>query len=160
MRDGQQVSYIGLDGHITDPALGDRGKVLAVGQTASHVLWTTGHLADQITLTDNYDLAIVGRALESDGLEDSLEYGTIITTAVRDAYDDGGEVAVLNFMAEQGHLACFHDIAEDTIQFIASRLRQDAGFQAVASHLEEDERESLVLLATHVLLRDAFTEEE
>lgn len=155
IRDGQTVSYIGPGNGGID--LGDTGKVLSAGATGSHVLWSTGVLTNQIVLVDNLDLAPMGRQASLDGLDDSLDVVDAMSfSAARNAYDLGGEVGVLNQMAEEGLLAAFGSIAEDAYEFIAGRVRQDPSFRAVTSQLDDDEGEALIALASHVLLRDAF----
>lgn len=156
LTDGQPVTYVGLDPN----RIGDRGRVLQSEASGAHVLWQTGSLVNQIVYTDDMDIAPVGRVVASDSLDDSLEYGIVSTSAVRQAMDDGGEVAVLNFMSEHGHLAGFQQIAEEALQFIASRIRSDEQMRAITAQLEDDEAEALISLASHVLVRDAFTDEE
>lgn len=162
MRDGQRVSYIG-DGR-EGLALGDKGQVLVVEGRSSHVLWATGSLKGQVTLTDHFDIVAQGKAQTVASFDpeqdDSLEVGGITTTAVRDLYDADGEAGVLNWMANAGHLASFQAIAEEAHTFIVARLRQDPSFQVVANNLDDDENESVIRLAASVLLRDAFGESE
>lgn len=161
LHDGQQVTYIGPAVAVGPSQaalnLGERGKVLGAGDSASHVLFTTGALKDQILLVDNFDLAPLGKVASTDGLEDSLEVGSSLSaSAARQAFDLGGEIGLLNQMAEDGYLQFFAQIAEDAYEFIAGRVRQDASFRAVTAQLDEEEGEALVRLASHVLLRDAF----
>lgn len=155
--DGQHVSYVGLD----PQRIGDRGRVLQAEAHGAHVLWISGALNNQVVYTDGMDMAPLSRVSNhQDGLEDSLEVGEYTAhTAVRVAYDDGGEVGVLNYMAEQGYLAAFASIADETLSFVASRIRQDPGFAVVAAQLDDDEAADLVRLAAAVLMRDAFTED-
>lgn len=159
LHDGQQVTYIGPGATVGHAALhmGERGKVLGAGPTASHVLFTTGAVAQQILLVDNFDLAPLGKVATTDGLDDCLEVSDgLSASAARQAFDLGGEVGLLNQMAEDGYLATFAAIAEDAYEFIAGRVRQDPAFRAVTAQLDEDEGDALVRLASHVLLRDAF----
>jgi hypothetical protein len=161
LHDGQQVTYIGpsmaVGADHTALNIGDRGKVLGSGENASHVLFTTGAVEQQILLVDNYDLAPLGKVANSDGLDDCLEItDTLTASAARQVFDIGGEIGVLNQMAEEGNLAAFGQIAEDAYEFIATKVRQDPAFRAVTAQLDDDEGEALIRLASHVLLRDAF----
>lgn len=155
IRDGQTVTYIGPG--MNGLAIGDQGKVLSAERDSCHVLWASGALHNQIVLVGNFDLAPIGRQATLDGLEDCLDVDSgISTSATRDIFDTGGEIGLLNQMAEEGHLASFAAIAEDAYEFIASRVRQDPAFRSITAHLDEDEGEALIRLASHVLLRDAF----
>jgi hypothetical protein len=40
---------------------------------------------------------------------------------------------------------------------VASRIRTSASFSALSSHLDDDEAEETIRLASIVLIRDAFT---
>lgn len=161
MRDGQKVSYIGPDDNGL--TLGDRGEVISAAATGSHVLFTTGAQANEVVLIDNMDLAPVGKQTQAkveDGLDDSLEVGVISVTAAREMFDEVGEVGLLNEMAAQGHLLSFTAIAQEAADLIQSRIRNDPSFRAVTAQLEDEEADSLVRLASFVLVRDAFGEPE
>lgn len=157
MRDGQKVSYVGIDQEGL--ALGDRGEVISASASASHVMWTSGSRQGALMLVDNLDITPVGRiktAVAEDGLEDSLEVGNLDVTAAREVFDESGEIGLLNAMSEQGHLASFAAIAEEAAALISTRIRNDPSFRAVAAHLDDEEADRLVSLATAVLARDAF----
>lgn len=161
MRDGQKVSYIGPDDQGL--VLGDRGEVISAAGSASHVLWTSGALKDEVVLIDNMDIAPVGKQTQAkvaDGLDDSLEVGVFTVTAAREMYDEAGEVGLLNEMAAQGFLASFVAIAQEASDLIQTRIRNDPSFRAVTAQLEDEEADSLVRLASFVLVRDAFGEPE
>lgn len=154
MRDGQQVTYVGDGGDGLH--LGDRGQVLAVVGSGSHVLWRTGVLHGQVTLVENEDIVREGRAQTVEAaVADALD-SPLVTVAVRETYDESGEAGLLNALNEAGHLAAFTQIAEEAAGFIASRIRRDPAFRAVLAHLDGDEGDRLVTLASTVLLRDAF----
>jgi hypothetical protein len=156
MREGSKVSYTGMD--ADGVSLGDQGRVLLTDGSRAEVLWHTGARINQVTVAAEFDLVVTG-SRASDGLEDSLEVGGLVTFSARHAYDEGGEVAILNQMADAGHLAAFADIAEEALSMVASRLRQDASFRAVTAQLEEEEAEGVLRLASACLIRDAFSEE-
>ena len=153
MREGSKVSYTGMD--ADGVTLGDQGRVLATDGSRAEVLWYTGARTNQVTVADGYDLVVTGSRV-ADSLEDSLEVGGLVTFSARHTYDQGGEVALLNQMAEAGHLAAFADIAEDALNLVASRLRHDASFRAVTAQLDEEEAEGVLRLASSCLIRDAF----
>lgn len=153
MREGSKVSYTGMD--ADGVSLGDQGAVLAASGPRAEVMWYTGSRTNQVTIVDEFDLVVTGSRV-SDGLEDSLEVGGLVTFSARHAYDEGGEVAILNQMADAGHLAAFADIAEEALSMVAARLRQDASFRAVTAQLDEEEAEGVLRLASSCLIRDAF----
>lgn len=148
--EGARVSYVG-DGD-DDLAVGDKGKVLSAAGSGSHVLWSSGARAGDITLTANMDL-ISSRTVDYD---DSLDTGCLVSVAVRETYDRGGEAALLNALNEEGHLATFAPFAEEALQMVASRIREDPSIREVLGQLEPDEGAEFIHLAASVLLRDAF----
>lgn len=163
MRDGQRVSYVGLD--QDGFTMGDRGQVLTGDGNASHVMWSTGAKAGQVLFMNNEDIAPAGNrttaaSSEPDGLDDSLEMGSLGVTAAREWFDFDGEVGVLNAMAERGHLASFGAIAQEARDLVAGRIRNDPSVRAVIAQLDDEEGEAVVSLATVALLRDAFGSEE
>lgn len=161
MRDGQRVSYVGQE--VDGLAMGDRGEVLSAAQDASHVLWSTGKRAGFVDLVDHLDLATTQKKVAvtvEDGLDDSLDVGTLSVSATREVYDEAGETGVLNTMAEAGHLTSFAAIAQEAHDLITMRIRQDPSFRAVTAQLDDEEGESVIRLAAAVLMRDAFGVEE
>jgi len=162
LREGQQVTYIGepRDGLVR----GDAGKVLTMASDDSgHVMWSTGAQTGNVTLEFDYDLegprTRQARA-HIDLLADSLEVGTIVSTSLREAYDSAGAEGLLSAMAEEGHLASMHDIAEEAMELIAGRIRQDPSFRAVVAELDPEESEHLIRLAAVGLIHEAFGTEE
>jgi hypothetical protein len=92
-----------------------------------------------------------------DALDDSLDIAGLGTFTARQLYDETGPTGLLNAMADAGHLAAFQDIAEDALALIAERLRTSSAFTTLAAHLDDDEAEQMVRLASATLIRDAFT---
>lgn len=151
MRDGQKVVYTGFG----DPNAveGDEGRVLASSATGAHVKWANG----QYSLVPIDDLAVPGGLSVEAILEDSLEFhGGIEVVAARDVYEDQGPEGLINHMASTGHLASFPQIAEDTLDAISARLRQDLVFMSVVETLDDADADTLVRMASLVLVRDAF----
>jgi hypothetical protein len=154
MHDGAKVAFVG---HPSDGVeIGDEGLVLQAGNTGSHVKWKTGAAKNTITLVGNDDLVING-SLAKHPLTDGLE-GDVVGISVRATFDRRGAVGVLNALNEEGHLSAFGQIAEDAMQMVASRIRQDPSFVEVLAVLDPDEGASLVEVAAASLLRDAFGE--
>lgn len=149
-REGQRVAFCG------DPQAGlsvdDRGKVLSSSGEASHVLWATGSRAGEVLLVSNLDLVVAGQARSYD----DLDGGTLVTIAVRDTFDRTGHVGLLNALNEEGHLATFASIAEEAMQTVASRIRQDPSISEVLANLDPEEGAEFVAFTASVLLRDAF----
>jgi hypothetical protein len=161
MKDGQRVSYIGPEANGV--SIGDRGEVLSAGDNASHILFHTGSRQGAVILVDHYDLALGQKKVAAtidDGLDDSLEVGTLAVTGAREVYDVDGETGILNAMAEQGHLASFAAIAQEAHDLIQMRIRADPSFRSMASQLDDEEAESVIRLASAVLMRDAFGVED
>jgi hypothetical protein len=157
--EGAEVAYTGLDGG--DLCSGDQGRVLSLSGPVAHVFWTTGSCTDQVVPVYDRDLLPLA---SSDGmtdmLGDSLEVESLPPFSARAVYDSGGEVAVLNEMAETGSLAMFASIAEDALTLVASRIRSDSAFHAVMADLEDDEAEAVLRMASICLIRDAFSVED
>lgn len=161
MRDGQRVSYIGPE--VEGRSLGDRGEVISAARDASHVLWHTGKRTGHVDLVDHYDLSLGQKKVAAtidDGLDDSLDVGTLAVTGAREIYDEAGETGILNTMAEGGHLASFTAIAEEAHALIQTRIRNDPSFRSVTAQLDDEESESVIRLAAAVLMRDAFGVDE
>lgn len=157
MRDGERVSYIGSGAEGV--AMGDRGEVISAGDSASHVLWHTGARTGGITMVDHLDVSTATKRVAAsidDGLDDSLEIGTLSVTGAREVFDTQGEAGILNAMAEQGHLNSFGAIAQEAHDLIQARIRSDPSFRSLAAQLDDDEAESVIRLASAVLMRDAF----
>jgi hypothetical protein len=158
LREGSRVSYVGPPSDRL--AMGDQGRLLSVSGSVGHVMWESGACQGQTSAHYDIDLATTGSQGVQASIEDSLEVGGLVTFAVRDAYDTGGEVGVLNALAESGHLASFGDIAEEALTLVSTRIRRDASFQAVLADLDPEEAEGVLRLASACLIRDAFTSED
>lgn len=153
--EGSKVSYAGVDGD--DLLSGDQGRVLSISGEVAHVMWATGSCVGQVLPVYDQDLVSLGASEASqDVLGDCLDVGGLVTFSARQTYDGGGEVAVLDAMAQAGHLAMFADVAQDALALVASRIRSDASFRSVVADLDEDEAESVLRLASACLVRDAF----
>lgn len=157
LRDAQRVSYVGPE--RSGLALGDSGVVLSASGDAAHVQWATGARADQVDFVSADDLVPVGKTpshTTASAFEDSLTYGTMVTVAVRETYDESGEVGLLNALSAEGHLAGLSSVAEEALTLVASRLREDDALRQVLAQLDAEEGEALINLTAAVLLRDAF----
>jgi hypothetical protein len=153
-REGEYVAYVGEGDD--DLAVDDRGKVLSAAGMGSHVLWSTGKRAGEITLTRNHDL-VVRRAARYD---DDLDSGVLVSIAVRDVYDRQGDRGLLRALADEGHFACFTPVAVEAVRLVAQRLREDPSIKEVLAHLDPDEGAEFVGKAAGLLLRDALSEVE
>lgn len=154
-REGQRVAFVG------DPQdglqVGDCGKVLSSAEEGSHVLWSSGSRTGEVFLVENLDLVTSGATPRT---YDDLDSGSLVTIAVRDVYEGMGHVGLLNALNDEGHLATFAPIAEEAMQMVAARIRQDPSIGEVLASLDSDEGQEFVTLAVSVLLRDAFGYEE
>lgn len=155
--DGSRVEYTGPQADSLVP--GDQGSVLVVSGHCAHVQWKTGSLAGKVSLVDTLDVKPLGtrQGAVEEALDDSLEVSGLGTVTARQIYDEGGSGALLNAMADAGKLAAFQEIAEEALNLIAGRIRMSASFTALASHLEEEEADEMVRLASAALIRDAFS---
>jgi hypothetical protein len=156
-REGASVSYIGHpDRGLT---VGDRGRVLSTSGQASHVMWLTGARTQAVDLVDHEDLVCgqtrTATAVESP-FEDSLEVPSLSMIAVRDTYDASGETGVLNALNEAGHLAGLSQVAEEALEVVIARVKNDQAMTTVLGQLDPDEADGLARLTAAVLLRDAF----
>jgi hypothetical protein len=157
IHDGSRIRYTGPpDGPLTP---GDQGSVLAVSGHCAHVQWKTGNLTGQVHPHDTTDLEPLTprQGAVEDALDDSLEVSGLGTFTARQIYDEGGSEALLNAMADSGRLASFQEIAEDALALVAERIRTSTSFTSLASHLDEDEADEMIRLASAALIRDAFT---
>jgi len=155
--DGARVRYTGPEnGPLRHD---DQGSVLATSGHGAHVQWRTGAIAGQVTLhhTDDLEPLSARQGAVEDALDDSLDVAGLGTVSARQIYDEGGSSALLNAMADAGKLAIFQDIAEDALALVAQRLRTSESFTALAAHLDDDEAEHLIHVASAALIRDAFT---
>lgn len=150
-REGQRVAFVGDPEHGLQ--VDDRGKVLSSSEAASHVLWATGSRAGEVILVSNLDLVVSGHAPRT---YDDLDGGRLVTIAVRDTFDRQGHVGLLNALNEEGHLATFASIAEEAMQTVAARIRQDPSITEVLANLDPEEGAEFVAFTASVLLRDAF----
>lgn len=155
MQEGQRVQWSGHYGSMTDPSVGDQGKILAIAGRGAHVLWSTGVRAGATDLVALEDLAPTTASAQG-LLDDSLDYGTLTSFAVRETFDESGEAGVINQMASLGHLSAFEGIAHEALTLIASRIRHDPSIREVIASLDEEEGERVVRLASACLIRDAF----
>ncbi len=157
INDGTRVRYTGTPDGPLDP--NDQGSVLAVSGHAAHVQWRTGALAGQVTLhdTDDLDPLTPRQGAVEDALDDSLEISGLGTFTARQIYDEDGPSGLLNAMADSGKLSAFQEIAEDALTLVAERIRTSPSFTALASHLDDDEADQMIRLASAALIRDAFT---
>lgn len=155
MHEGDKVTYVGPGNEYIAP--GTEGRILMLASaTSAHLQVTSG----AVLLVETDDLAPLGRTASRDILADSLEVGGLSTFAVRQTFDEEGETGVLNAMASLGHLAAFVEIAEEAIVLVSSRIRTDPSFREVLAHLDEEEGEAVLRLASACLIRDAFDGEE
>ena len=161
VRDSQRVSYVGPE--RSGLALGDRGIVLSASGDAAHVQWVTGARTDQVDFVPADDLVAMGRPPKDPpghttaaAFADSLTYGTMVTVAVRETFDESGEVGLLNALASEGHLANLSSVAEEALALVASRVREDDAMRQVLGQLDAEEGEALINLTAAVVLRDAF----
>jgi len=160
IRDGQQVSYIGMP-RADGLGISDRGQALAVAGTAAHVMWSTGARAGNVDLIDCEDLVGHGPGKVAGSVfDDSVSTGGMVTFAVRDTYEAEGPVGLLNAMNECGHLASLPAIAEDALAYVAAQVRQDPAFSTVLGQLDESEAAEFVTLTATSMLRDAFGGDE
>jgi len=152
IREGAQVSYIGYgqDGL----AVGDKGKVLSNAGSASHVRWLTGAAQDQVLLVSHEDLVQASKAATL-GVEDDLG-APLVTLAVRDIYDQEGEVGLTAALADEGHLTSFAQIAEETLEWVQAKICEDPSVHEALGALETTAQADTLSYMALSLLRDAF----
>jgi hypothetical protein len=158
LRDGMKVSYIGLGEAGVE--LGDRGTVLSADTSGSHVSWVTGAAIGRVILVHNDDLAPISstRTAVHDELDDSLEYGSLVSIAAREIFDASGEAGLMDAMNEAGHLASLTSSAEDAVAHVAAQVRNSPSFESVLAQLDSEEADSLVNLTASSLIKDALGE--
>ena len=159
IREGSSVTYVGFDTHA-GLTYGDAGRVLSYDYTTGtcHVLWSTG--AKQHQALPVYEDALTIQAAAVDGLEDSLEVGSLGQFSARRTYDEGGPQRLVDEMAQWGHLATFEAYAEEALSLVAAKVRHDPAVLSLVAELDEDEAEQVFRTASACLIRDAFTTED
>jgi hypothetical protein len=158
LHEGSRVSYVGdgSDGRT----LGEHGRLLTLSHSHANVQWDDGKVTPHyIDFLAPLSWSQPRTAALSDGLEDSLDVGTLHTKGVLSAFDAEGSAGALNHLSTTGALSAFGEIAEEARIFVASRLRQDPAFREAIAQLDDEEREDIIGLASHVLLRDSFSDE-
>lgn len=151
--EGTSVRYCGDSiGKEADLDLDDRGKVVSATPTHSHVVWRTGALAGQITLTANLDLVVMRQPTD-----DSMD-GPLVSISAKAVYERGGATALLNAMVDGGHTTDFSVIAQEALALVQARIRQDPSFRSVLATIDAESGADLISLASVSLLRDAFVE--
>lgn len=154
LREGQRVAYTGRD--TADLSLGDEGKVFLLEPHCAHVQWDKGTTVP----VREYDVApLTGQTVTAE-LDETFGMGGLVSFAVRDTYEEGGPVALLNAMSSSGHLGGFGVIAEEALANVMHSIRLDPSVRAVTAQLDEEEGEQFVRLAGICLIRDAFGEGE
>lgn len=148
VRDGARVAYVG-DDMRTRLEIGDAGLVLACTGSASHVRWSTGAREGEIVLVPNMDLVAQGAHDVTPLFE-----GSLITTALRATYDERGATGVIQALGSEGHLGVLDTLVDDTLDFIAARLRNDISMQAVLDELGPDDGEAVLSVAARIVARD------
>ena len=151
IREGGKVSYIGYPERGL--AVGDEGTVLANAGSASHVTWKTGGAAGQVLLVGHEDL-VQATARREDDID--LGSAPLVSVAVREVYDDLGEVGLINALAEAGHLSSLSEIAEEALQWVQGKIASDPSIGAVMAHLDPAEQSEMLGFMTAALMRDAF----
>lgn len=150
-QDGQRVAYVGDE--VDGLEVGVEGKVLSAGATGSHVLISTGRRQGDVALFHNMDLVVTTKAAAT--YDNSLDSGGLVTTAVRCVFDRQGARGVLSSLDNEGHLASMGSLAEDAVQSLSVRVRNDPSMREVLALLEDDEGTELVSLAVTSLLMEA-----
>jgi len=146
-REGAKVTFVGDEYSGERLSVGDQGKVLSNGGSASHVLWLTGERQNAITLTAHTDIL----AMEEPDSYGHQRNGHIVSLAVRQVFDRRGAPGLYRVMAEEGHFA---DMAEEALSRVASLVREDPAIQEVLGHLDDDEADGFIQYAALALLRD------
>lgn len=159
--EGQMVTSIG-DGSDGVP-LGAHGRILALASSGSgHVQWFSPPLTGQVSFVAALEDSVAPSSRQAqarfaaDGLEDSLEVGPISMTGARHLMATGGPASVLQSLASSGVMTEVGDVAEETLSFVETRLRQTASVQHVLGELDEEDRNDIYRLASQELLREAF----
>jgi len=159
LREGQSVSWVGAV-HPGGLAVGDVGAVISSSGDSGHVLWGTGARLGQIDLVEEMEVVPApvthhnGKVASS--LRDSLGVDSM-RIAAREVFEEDGPAGLLSAMHDRGDLSGFPTIAEEAVEYVAARLREDPDFSRALAALDDSEADTLVTLASTVLLRDAFT---
>jgi len=159
--EGQLVTSVG-DGSDGVP-LGTHGRILALaGIEAGHVQWLSGHLAGRVDFVASLDdaLAPASRKVTAayaaqDGLEDSLEVGPVSKTGAAYLMATSGPGSVIQQLVSTGAFADASELGEEALAFVEARLRHSAALQPHLAELDEEDRETVLRLASRDLLVQA-----
>lgn len=152
-REGGRVTYVGSEYDGDRLTIGDQGKVLSNGGSASHVIWASGERQGAITLTNNGDL------LPMEQENPYQAQGHLVSLSVRQVYDRRGETGLYRVLAEEGHLSALAPAAEEALGIVTARLREDPAVQEVLASLDDDEGDAFVSYAALALMRETFGEQ-
>ena len=158
-REGERVAYVGPE--VDGRRVGDEGQVVSTAGDSQHVVWSTGERQGAFDLIPDHELTPSANSREAasqTGIEDSLEYGPLLTFSARKVYEDSGNLGLITALADDGHLANLAGLAADYLDGLVEQVRSDASVQAALSDLDETEADELVLFAASVLVRDALGE--
>jgi hypothetical protein len=147
--DGESIRWVGAGNFQAE------GSIVAVDTVsqAAHVKWASGPDIGDMTFVDLFDIEPVTARKVKD--EDPMHL-----VAVRNAYDDGAESGVLNFLASNSYTNSWSKIASDVFAYTQQRIRADASMELVDEQLSIPEKQKVVAAAAMALLRDAFSDEE
>lgn len=158
--EGSKVAYAG-DDPFTE--IGSVGKVIALSGTAAHVQWQTGSKVGAIDLVEQHELLpSTSTTLHPTSLAASFDNALDMPgegISVRATYDAQGEDGLINALSESGHLAMLSEYVEETVNHLATSIRNDPVFGDVLAALEPDEASALLGRVATVILSDRLTEE-
>lgn len=145
--EGARVAYAG-PANRDNIGIGDEGRVLVTTPHTCHVIMRTGSRQGQVFQIPPEDLTVL--AAPRHAVDDSLSDGTLdepisfVTTAVRKAYDRGGEKGLITALANRGELPDFEPVAEEAVQQLVASVRNHPVVIRVVAELDEEEGESLI----------------
>lgn len=158
-REGERVAYVGPE--VDGRRVGDEGQVVSTAGDSQHVVWSTGQRQGGFDLVPDHELTPSGTTREASrrsGLEDSLEYGPLLSFNANKVYEESGGIGLITALADDGHLATLAGLAEDLLSNLAEQVRGDASVQAALANLDDQDADELVMFTANVLMRDAFGE--
>lgn len=160
-REGERVAYVGPE--VDGRRVGDEGQVVSSAGDSQHVVWSTGERQGAFDLVPDHELTPSGTSREAARqhvLDDSLEYGPLLSFSAAKVYEESGGIGLVTALADDGHLANLAGLAEDLLGNLAEQVRGDASVQAALANLDEQDANDLVMLTASVLMREAFGDDD
>lgn len=155
--EGSRCSYTGPE--LLGARVGDLVRVVASSGDASHVRWESGDRAGEIDLVLNDNLVVgrsghTGAASVAAQMADSLDFGPMAVTGLREAYDEGGVEGAVAVLDDSGHLAMLAEAAEAVLAEMSARVRSHPRIVEALEGMDPDDAAKVSEAVAAIVLAD------